>query len=97
MSEHEITRLVDEIENAPASGALVAQLSGGDPLKGAVTNTITQLARSVPGFVHEFGRVVFGRGAFDLANKVRREVAQVEFDSLRRILSDTERRKLGLP
>jgi hypothetical protein len=89
-------RVLWEILAAPASGALVAQLSGGDPLKGAVTNTITQVARSVPGFVHEFGRVVFGRGAFDLANKVRREVAQVEFDSLRRILSDTERRKLGL-
>lgn len=88
-------RVLWEILAAPATGALVAQVSGGDPIKGAVTNTITQIARSVPGFIQEFGRVVFGRGAFDLANKVRHEVAQVEFDSLRRVLSDAERRKLG--
>lgn len=88
--------LLEILLAAPSAGALVAQVSGGDVIKGAVTNTITQVARSVPGFLHEFGSALFGLGAFELARQVRRGVAQVEFDSLKRLLTDAEKHTLGL-
>ena len=89
-------RMLWEILAAPLSGVLVAQVSGGDPVKGAITNTIAQAARSTPGFIHEFGRKVFGLGAFDLARRVRRGAAGVEFDALKRLLTEAERKNLGL-
>jgi len=88
-------RVFWEILTAAAAGAGTAQLSGGNPLIGAATNTIAQVARSLPAFAREFGSTLFGRGAFDLARRVRRGIVQVEFDALPRLLSDAERLKLG--
>jgi hypothetical protein len=88
-------RILWEIVAAGAAGAGVAALSGGRPVIGAVTGAVTQCARNVPAFTHEFGDMLFGRGAFDLARKVRRAVSQVECDALPRLLTDAERRKLG--
>jgi hypothetical protein len=39
--------------------------------------------------------MLFGRGAFDLARRVRREVSKIELDTLPRLLSDAERQALG--
>lgn len=88
-------RVFWEILAAAGAGAGVAQLSGGNPIIGAATNTLGQVARSVPTLAHEFGSALFGRGAFDFARRVRRAVSQVELDALPRLLSDAERQTLG--
>ena len=89
-------RILWEFAAAVAAGAGIASLSGGKPALGAVTGAIAQGARSVTGFTHDFGPAVFGRGAFDLANKVRREAGRVDFSALSRLLGDAERRKLAV-
>jgi len=89
-------RILWDILAAASAGALVAGVSGGNPTKGAVAGTITQIARSAPASLHEFGSALFGRGAFDLANKVRRAASEVEFGALRRLLADGEKKDLGL-
>jgi len=88
-------RVLWEILAAASSGAVTAQLSGGNPVIGAVTNALGQAARSLPALTHEFGPMMFGRGAFDLARRVRREASRVEFEALPRLLTEPERRKLG--
>jgi hypothetical protein len=81
---------------AAVGGATTALLSGGHPAVGAATNLVGQVARSLPGLSHEFGPTILGHGALDLARRVRRATAEVEFDALRRLLLDSESRKLGL-
>jgi hypothetical protein len=70
-------------------------LSGGKPLIGGVAGAATQAARNLPAFTHEFGAMLFGRGAFDLARRVRRAVSQIELDALPRLLTAVEREQLG--
>lgn len=89
-------RVFWELLTAAVAGATIAELSGGNPSVGAATNTVGQIARTLPALAREFGPAIFGRGAFDLARKIRRGTAQVEFGALSRLLSDTERQKLGL-
>jgi hypothetical protein len=89
-------RVFWEIGAAAGAGSATAVLSGGNPFIGAATNMIGQAARSFPALMQEFGPTIFGRGAFDLAQKVRKEIAQVELDSLQRLLSDSEKQMLGL-
>ena len=93
-NKHEIDtrpiRLFWELLTSVGAGAVTARMSGADPVVGVTIGGVTQVARVAPGFLHEFGRTVFGRGAFDLANKVRRETAKVELDALPQLLSDAE-------
>lgn len=89
-------RILWDFVAAVAAGAGIATLSGGKPAVGALTGGIAQAARTAPGFVHEFGHTIFGRGAFDLANKVRRETRQLEFGALSRILTSEEKQKLAI-
>jgi hypothetical protein len=89
-------RVLWEIVAAGVAGAGVAALSGGKPVIGAVAGAVTQAARNLPAFTHEFGATLFGRGAFDLARRVRREVSRTELDALPRLLTDAEKQKLGL-
>jgi len=89
-------RVLWEIVAAGAAGAGIAALSAGKPGIGAVTGTVAQVARSLPAFTHEFGAMLFGRGAFDLARRVRRAVSEIELNALPRLLSDAEKQKLGL-
>lgn len=84
-----------EIVTAAAAWAGIAALSGMKPGIGAVTGAVAQAARNLPAFTHEFGAMLFGRGAFDLARRVRRAVSKVEFGALPRLLSESERQKLG--
>jgi hypothetical protein len=81
---------------AAVGGATTALLSGGHPAAGAATNLVGQVARSFPGLTHELGPTILGRGALDLARRVRRATAEVEFDALKRLLLDSESQKLGL-
>jgi hypothetical protein len=88
-------RVLWEILSAAGAGAATGKLAGGSPLIGAATGVIGQAARSLPTFALDFGRAVFGRGAFDLARRVRGAATDVEFDALPRLLSEGENRKLG--
>lgn len=87
-------RVFWEILTGGGVGAIIGQLSGGHPVVGAVTGALTRVP-PVAGLVHEFGPALFGRGAFDLARRVQRAVAQVERDALPRLLTDAERQSLG--
>jgi hypothetical protein len=89
-------RVLWEIVAAGGAGASIAGLSGGKPAIGALTGALAQLGRSLPGFTHEFGAILFGRGAFDLARRVKRASSQVELGALSRLLSDPEKQHLGL-
>jgi len=89
-------RVLWEILASAASGATIAQLSGGRLLTGAVTGAVNKLAGSVTPLVQEVGPTIFRLGAFDLARRVQRATAQVEFDSLQRLLSEGEKQKLGI-
>jgi len=88
-------RVLWEILASGVAGASVAALSGGKPAIGAVAGTLTQAARNLPAFTHKFGAMLFGRGAFDLARRVRREVSKIELDALPRLLTKAERKRLG--
>ena len=87
-------RIFWEIVASSVAGAAIAGISGAKPAIGAVAGAATQAARSVPSFTHEFGRTLFGRGAFDLARRIRRELSKVEFDALFRLLSEPEKKAL---
>ena len=89
-------RVFWDITSGIAAGAAIGALSGGKPLIGAVTGGVGQLARSAPSILHEFGPALFGRGAFDLARRVRRAVSGIERDALRRIVTSSEGRNLGI-
>ena len=89
-------RVFWDLVTAALAGGVTGHLSGASPIIGAMANVVVQLARSLPPIGHEFGPAIFGRGAFDLARKVRTAASQVEFDALRRLLSEAENRKLGL-
>jgi hypothetical protein len=88
-------RVFWDITAGITAGALISAMSGGKPVIGAISGGVGQVARSVPSFLNEFGPSLFGRGAFDLARRVRREIPGIERDSLARLLSSSERQKLG--
>jgi hypothetical protein len=79
------------------AGAATAMVSGGRPSVGATIGAvISAAAKSVPPLIHELGPALFGRGAFDLARRIRQETLRIEYDALARLLTDAEKRKLGL-
>jgi len=63
---------------------------------GAATGAFSAAASSFPKVIHELGPALFGRGAFDLAKRVRWEVAKIEPSVLRRLLSPSEQQALGI-
>lgn len=89
--------LWDLIISALTGGATEALLSGGMPSPSAVIGAATgAAARSVPPLIHDLGAALFGRGAFDLAKRVRREAMRVEYDALSKLLTSGEKSALGL-
>jgi hypothetical protein len=86
-------RIFWEIVAATVAGAAIGQFDKGTPVVGALTGAIL---RSMPELGREFGRTLFGRGAFDLANTIRREAGRVEYNELSRLLTTEEKRRLGL-
>jgi len=89
-------RILWEIVMGGAAGALVAKITGVSPALGAATAAIAKTGGSSASFAHDFGTVLFGRGAFDLAKRIRREIKQSELGALSRLLTDSEKSKLGL-
>lgn len=97
---HEIdtgpARVLWDLIASSISGAATAFISGGRPEVGAAAGLIGTASGSVPPLVRDFGRALFGRGAFDLARRVHREIKRSEYDALARLLSDAEKDTLGL-
>lgn len=89
-------RVLWDLIAGTAAGAAIALISGGRPGVGAALGAVGRAAQSVPPLIQDLGSTLFGRGAFDLARRVRREVARVEYDALARLLTEGEKRKLGL-
>lgn len=78
------------------AGAATAMISGGHPNIGAAIGAVGAASSSVPPLINELGPALFGRGAFDLARRVQHETLCGEYDALTRLLTDAEKRKLGL-
>ncbi len=77
-------------------GAMTALMSGGSPGVGAFIGALGKASQSLPPFMHELGSALFGRGAFDLAKRVRQDVVMVEYDTLARLLTDSEKSRLRI-
>lgn len=77
-------------------GVAIAQLAAGNPVVGGASAALALAARAAPTLLHKIGPALFGRGAFDLGKRVRRELLKTEYDSLSKLLSESEKRKLGL-
>jgi hypothetical protein len=89
-------RVFWEMAFAAAAGAVVASGTPLGPVGGAATGAIGAAARAAPKLLQEIGPALFGRGAFDLAKKVRRETGKVEPGVLRRLLSQSELQAFGI-
>jgi len=77
------------------TGAATGLISGGRPFAGAALGALGMASRTVPKLIREMGPVLFGRGAFDLARRVRKEAVHVEYEALARLLTNAEKRELG--
>lgn len=76
-------------------GAVIGSLAGGSPELGAATGVVGQAVRTVQKDAN-IGSILFGRGAFDLARRVRREVNRIDFEGIRSILSESEKKALEM-
>jgi hypothetical protein len=88
-------RVFWELLAAWVGGAALTGMAGGNVNVGAAGQVIAQAVRILQGQADSV-QALFGRGAFDLARRVRRETARAEMQSLRNILSQSEREALGL-
>lgn len=77
-------------------GAGAAAVTDAHLLIGAAAGAVKALGAALP-LDGNFGRSLFGRGAFDLARSVRGELLKVEYDALARHLSKSELRSLEAP
>jgi hypothetical protein len=89
-------RVLWELIAGGVGGAATALISGGHPGIGAVAGAVGTAVQSVPPLLHDLGPALFGRGAFDLARRVRSGVEGIEYDALRRLLTDAEKAELQL-
>lgn len=85
-----------EIFAAAGAGAGTALLSGGRPSVGALVGGVAASVNKGVPLIRELDPALFGRGAFDLARRVRRELKQVDPGSLAKLLTDNERARIGL-
>jgi antitoxin component of RelBE/YafQ-DinJ toxin-antitoxin module len=89
-------RVLWELFIGGLTGAVIANVSGGDPKIGAAVGVIGKASDELSSRVNDLGSVLFGRGAFDLARRVRKETLQIESSALARLLTEAEKQKLGL-
>jgi hypothetical protein len=88
------TQVLWDVFVSGLGGALVAAISGGKPTIGAATSAVGRAVGEVQKNPN-FGQILFGRGGFDLAGRVRRELNQLERDRLLAFLNESERKALG--
>ncbi len=89
-------RVLWDIITGTTATAATAAILGGDPTIGALVGAVGTAVRSGIPAARELGKALFGRGAFDLAKRVRQEALLVEPGALNRLLSDSEKKRLGL-
>jgi len=89
-------RALWKIGTAAVAGAVVGAM-GGSPFVGAAAAVVNQAANVIGNVVLEF-RVLFRRGAFDLARRLNRDLREIPRmpELLRPILTQEEQSKLGL-
>jgi hypothetical protein len=81
------------------AGGIIGAATGtatGSTLVGAVSGMITADGKYISENLREVGNCLLGRGALDLANKVRLDVKEFDLQGLSRILSDSEKQNLGI-
>jgi len=89
-------RVLWDLAIGTVAGTCASLISGGDPSIGATIGAIINVAsQSIPPLIREVGPALFGRGAFDLARRIRKEAMSVEYDALAKLLTDAEKRNLG--
>ena len=83
-----------QVTTEAGAGALRAWIGSGNPLLGAAVPTVGRAVTTA----RSLGRRLFGLGGFGLARSIMREVRDYKpsVDRLRSLLSDDERRRLGL-
>lgn len=87
-------RMLWDIGAAGISGAIISYFAGGNPIIGGAITGASQIPKTTAPLLHEFGKVLFRTGAFDLANKVRRETSRIEIEALQRLLDADELKSL---
>lgn len=99
-TQHEIdtrpVRVLWDLVAGGLAGAAIAHISGGHPAVGAAVGALGKASGSAASYIYEMGPALFGRGAFDFARRVRQETRRVEPGALARLLTDTEKDRLGL-
>jgi hypothetical protein len=90
------TRVLWDMFVSGLGGAVVAAISGGNPSIGAATGAVGRVVGEVQKNPN-FGQILFARGGFDLARRVRRELSLLERNTLRAFLVESERKALGFP
>lgn len=85
-----------EIFAAAGAGAGTALLSGGRPNVGALVGGVAASVNKGVPLIRELGPALFGRGAFDLARRVRRELKLVDPSALARLLTEKEKASTAL-
>jgi hypothetical protein len=90
-------RILWDILLESANGAVNATLSGGEPVIGAAVAAGKKTISGVVKGGKQFGKILFGRGAFDLAKRIRKELLHSSpQDTLSKILAQSEKDALGL-
>jgi hypothetical protein len=75
-------------------GAAIGSLAGS-PAAGTVTALVGQTIRTVQKSA-DLASILLGRGAFDLARRVRRETARIDLGALHAMLTKSEKKALNL-
>jgi hypothetical protein len=75
-------------------GAAIGRLAGS-PAVGTVTALVGQTIRTVQRSA-DFASILLGRGAFDLARRVRRETTRIDLGALDAMLSKSEKKALKM-
>ena len=78
------------------TGAVIAGVSGGNAKIGAAVGLIGKASNELSSHANNLGTVLFARGAFDLARRIRKETLRIESSALARLLTETEKEKLEL-
>ena len=90
-------RIIWDLFAEGAGGAINSALSGGDPAIGALAAAWRKVSTNLARSGKQFGKLLFGRGAFDLARRVRKEVMNsCPKNNLSKLLTQSEKDALGL-
>jgi hypothetical protein len=108
---NEASSLIDASGNATKSGPIqvlwdlvigsiagigVSLLTNTSPAVGAGIGALNAAMRTGPSLIRNLGSTLFSRGAFNIARQIKKEAMQVEYNVFSRLLTDSEKNKLGL-